>query len=91
MAIVLAASIQISHSQNIQVKGVVVDENELPVIGAAVVVKGTDIGTVADENGRFSFNALSPDAILEASALGYAAASSKVSRGGRQKSFFERM
>jgi hypothetical protein len=43
MAVVLAVSIQVAHSQTIQVKGLVVDENEQPVIGAAVVVKGTDI------------------------------------------------
>ena len=43
-------------SQTVSVSGVVVDESELPVIGAAVIVKGTDIGTATDENGRFSFN-----------------------------------
>ncbi len=91
MTFVLAVSMQMAQAQTIQVTGVVVDDNELPVIGAAVMVKGTDIGTVADENGRFSFNALSPDAVLEASALGYAAANSKINRGGRQKSSFGKM
>ena len=61
------------------------DESELPVIGAAVIVKGTDIGTATDENGRFSFNALSPKAELEASALGYAVATVKVAGGGSLK------
>ena len=81
-AFMLVLSVSGAYAQNIQVTGVVVDNNELPVIGAAVMVKGTDIGTVADENGCFSFNALSPDAVIEASALGYAAATAKVNRGG---------
>lgn len=78
----LALLSQAAYAQTVQVSGMVVDENELPVIGAAVVVKGTDIGTVADEKGYFSFGALSPDAVLEASALGYASASSKVNGEG---------
>lgn len=72
-------------AQTVSVSGVVVDESELPVIGAAVIVKGTDIGTATDENGRFSFNALSPKAELEASALGYAVATVKVAGGGSLK------
>jgi len=72
-------------AQTVSVSGVVVDESELPVIGAAVIVKGTDIGTATDENGRFSFNALSPKAELEASALGYAVATVKVAGGAALK------
>ena len=82
MTFVLALLSQAAYAQTVQVSGMVVDENELPVIGAAVVVKGTDVGTVTDENGRFSFGALSPEAVLEASALGYASASSKVNGEG---------
>lgn len=82
MTVMFALLIPAAFAQTVSVTGAVVDENELPVIGAAVMVKGTDLGTVADDNGRFSFNALSPDAVLEASALAYASATAKVLGGG---------
>ena len=68
----------VTNAQTLNVSGVVVDDAELPIIGAAVLVEGTDIGTVTDENGRFSFNNLTPDAQLTASALGYASVTLKV-------------
>ena len=70
-----------ANAQTVSVSGVVVDASELPVIGAAVMVKGTDIGAVTDEDGKFSFNSLSSSAILEASALGYATATCPVGNG----------
>ena len=85
LTLILACISPMLFAQTVSVSGVVVDEYELPVIGAAVIVKGTDIGTVADENGKFSFNALSPSAELEASALGYAVATVKVAGGGSLK------
>ena len=42
-----------ANAQTVSVSGVVVDASELPVIGAAVMVKGTDIGAVTDEDGKF--------------------------------------
>ena len=81
MAVVLALVSFMANAQTLNVSGVVVDGSELPVIGAAVLVEGTDIGTVTDENGRFSFNNLSPDAQLTASALGYASVTQKVGAG----------
>ena len=71
----------VTNAQTLNVSGVVVDDAELPIIGAAVLVEGTDIGTVTDENGRFSFNNLTPDAQLTASALGYASVTLKVGGG----------
>ena len=40
-----------------QVTGIVMDETGEPVIGASIMVKGTQQGTVTDVNGNFSFNA----------------------------------
>ena len=85
LTLILACISPMLFAQTVSVSGVVVDEYELPVIGAAVIVKGTDIGTVADENGKFSFNALSPSAELEASDLGYAVATVKVAGGAALK------
>ena len=68
----------------VRVEGVVVDEAGQPVIGAAVMVKSTDLGTVTDEDGKFSFDKISSQAELQASALGYATATCKVG-GGKLK------
>ena len=38
------------------VSGVVVDENDEPIIGATVKVEGTSLGTVTDSNGRYSIS-----------------------------------
>lgn len=52
------------------VQGTVVDSNGEPVIGAAVQVKGTTVGTITDYEGNFSINSAS-DATLVFSYLGY--------------------
>lgn len=52
------------------IKGKVTDETGQPIIGASVVVKGTKIGTVTDENGAYTINALK-GSVLVVSFLGY--------------------
>lgn len=47
----MAASAQ---SQNVTVTGTVVDENNLPLIGASVLVSGTNTGEITDLDGKFS-------------------------------------
>ena len=56
------------------ISGTLVDEFGEPVIGGAVLLKGTTIGASTDIDGRFSFDvpAGSEDRILEFSSLGYA-------------------
>ena len=56
-------------AQNRTVKGVVTDGTE-PVIGAAVQVVGTKVGTVTDINGRFSIE-VPENATLSFSYIGY--------------------
>ena len=41
---------------NITVSGKVFDENNEPLLGAAVLVSGTTTGVSTDENGSFSIN-----------------------------------
>ena len=53
---VLAVSF-VALAQNQQVSGTVVDEAGAPVIGAAVVVDGTSIGTVTGVDGSFKLSA----------------------------------
>ena len=57
-------------AQTIKVTGVVTDNEKLPVMGAAVMVSGTTIGTATDLDGNFTLDV--PDgAILEISSIGY--------------------
>lgn len=58
--------------QNTQrsISGVIVDENNEPVIGANVIEKGTSNGTVTDLGGKFSLN-VAQNGILHISYIGY--------------------
>lgn len=53
----------------VDIKGTVVDENNKPVAGATVNVKGTNKATATDNNGEFSLNGIVESAILIVSAL----------------------
>ena len=59
--------------QPVAVTGKVVDASGMPVIGAAVIVKGTTIGTSTGVDGDFSLQVPPPsaDAVLEINYLGY--------------------
>lgn len=68
------------------VNGVVTEQNGDPVIGAAVKVSGSSVGTVTDFDGNFSINADS-DARIEISYMGFVSQTIRVSdlvaRGGK--------
>lgn len=65
------ASIGIVCAQTISVKGVVLSEDDLePIIGASVLVKGKNTGTITDIDGGFSLKVNDPAAILVISYLG---------------------
>lgn len=53
----LAAQTTASQAQTGKVSGVVTDNNGEPVIGASVMVKGTNTGVVTDVNGRYVLSA----------------------------------
>lgn len=53
-----------------EVSGVITDRNALPVAGASIVEKGTSRGTVSASDGRYTFHASSPDAVLVYSFFG---------------------
>jgi TonB-linked SusC/RagA family outer membrane protein len=65
-------------------KGVVTDENNAPLSGVSVSVKGTRKAVVTDAQGRFLINVSGPDAILEISYVGYASAEI---RAGDERTF----
>lgn len=60
-----------SFAQQHTVKGVVSDQNGLPVIGMTVLEQGTNNGTVTGADGSYSISLQSPTAILEFNSLGY--------------------
>ena len=52
------------------VKGTVVDQNNEPIIGATVVVKGSTIGAATDLDGNYVLNGVPEDATLVFNYLG---------------------
>lgn len=55
----------------IKQQGRVVDANGEPIIGASVVEKGTQNGTITDLNGNFTLDVDSPNSTIEVSYLGH--------------------
>jgi TonB-linked SusC/RagA family outer membrane protein len=55
----------------ITVSGKVTDEKGSPIIGATVVVKGTRIGAVTGDDGRFSLEGVKPRALLTVTSISY--------------------
>ncbi|MFV0290126.1 MAG: SusC/RagA family TonB-linked outer membrane protein [Mangrovibacterium sp.] len=55
---------------SISISGKVVDEKGQPIPGTTVVLKGTMIGTVADADGNFNLEEVSPNATLQFSFVG---------------------
>ena len=66
----LAVSSTIAMAQG-KVTGKIVDAAGEPVIGASVVVKGTNVGTVTDVNGSFALASVPKEATLVVSYVGY--------------------
>ncbi|MDR2628133.1 MAG: TonB-dependent receptor [Dysgonamonadaceae bacterium] len=46
------------------VKGTVLDDNDEPLIGATVIVKNTNTGTVTDADGKYTINASDKDVLV---------------------------
>ena len=57
-------------AQKKQVTGLVCDEQNVPLIGATVMVKGTQNGTIADVNGTYTLTVKEGD-VLQAVFTGY--------------------
>ncbi|WP_201448270.1 SusC/RagA family TonB-linked outer membrane protein [Flavobacterium seoulense] len=57
--------------QEIKVSGKVTDENNQPIPGVSVLVKGTQIGTQTDFDGKYSIKVPSNESVLVVSFIGY--------------------
>ncbi|MFR9498191.1 MAG: TonB-dependent receptor [Rikenellaceae bacterium] len=66
----LVLSVSSSFAQNIEAKGVVTDGNGEPIIGANVIIKGTNDGVATNIDGEFSLS-VPQNGILLFSSLGY--------------------
>ena len=64
------ASIQ--QQKKVTVSGLVVDKDDLPVIGANIIVKDNPgVGTVTDVDGKFQLDGVSEGTVLVVSYIGY--------------------
>ncbi|MGN6615973.1 MAG: SusC/RagA family TonB-linked outer membrane protein [Ilyomonas sp.] len=61
---VLLLTVLVSTAQNSTISGKVVDQNGQPVVGATVLIKGTNTGTSSDEQGNFKINAKNGDVLV---------------------------
>lgn len=67
----IAEMIKADQQYEKKVSGAVKDENGDPIIGATIMLKGTDTGVVSDTNGRYSINVPNRDAVLVFSCIGF--------------------
>ena len=68
--IVISRKNQSSSAKKVTVKGKILDSQNMPVMGASVIEKGTSNGTITDFDGNFTFTA-SENSVLEVSYVGY--------------------
>src|SRR5665647_3043754 len=54
-----------------EVKGIVVQEDGKPLSGAAIIVKGTTMGTMSDDEGRFKLVNVPDDGVLIITYIGF--------------------
>lgn len=60
-----------AFAQGKSIKGVVLDQNSEPIIGANVLVEGTTNGAITDLDGNFSLTNVASTAKLRVSYIGY--------------------
>jgi len=58
-------------AQNRAIEGTVTDENNEPLTGVSIVIKGTTIGTITDIDGKFRLNNVAPNSTLVASFISF--------------------
>ena len=74
----LVCFVTVSLAQTKQYAGKVVDKENQPVPNASIVIKGSDVATVADMEGNFKISA-KPGDVLVISAVGYTPINAKLS------------
>ena len=64
------SSAPVQQEDPVHINGIVRDVMQNPLVGVAVIVKGTDTGTLTDENGQYFIDVPDRNAVLEFSCLG---------------------
>jgi TonB-linked SusC/RagA family outer membrane protein len=64
--------------QNVTVKGKVLDSDGLPLVGVAIIVKGTTLGSTSNDEGDYTISNVSVGSVLEFVLVGYASTEKKV-------------
>jgi TonB-linked SusC/RagA family outer membrane protein len=86
LAPLLFAPLATAHAQGGTVSGVVLDRNQTPLPNAQVTVRGTQLGTQTDANGRFRISGVAgSSAVLDIRRLGYKAISTTASVGSEAR------
>lgn len=67
----LASSVGLAAQKTIVIKGNILDQDKLPVVGANILEKGTTNGTISDVDGNFTLSVGSSDAVLLVKYIGY--------------------
>lgn len=67
----LACSVGLFAQKTIVIKGNILDQDKLPVVGANILEKGTTNGTISDVDGNFTLSVGSSDAVLLVKYIGY--------------------
>ncbi len=70
-AILQSLSVNAGQVSQLQVKGVVIDGQKVPIPGVTVQVKGTTQGTITDNEGKYSISVLNSKAVLVFSFVGF--------------------
>ena len=70
-----------ANAQTRVVSGTVLDTQQQPVIGASVMIAGTNQGTVTDPDGTFSLKVPSGNVKLDVACMGYVSVTTTVPEG----------
>lgn len=68
--IILLPGVAVFAQRPAAINGIVVDENNMPLPGATILIKGTTTGVSADLNGKFTLQA-KPTDVLQITYIGY--------------------
>jgi TonB-dependent starch-binding outer membrane protein SusC len=62
----------LTYAQEHILQGVIIDDSNIPIPGATILIKGTTTGTVSDVSGKFSLNLTGyENPIIKISYVGY--------------------
>ncbi len=73
LLIVFLSGLLSAHAQSFSVSGTVVDDNNIPLLGVNIIVKGESRGATTDFDGNYTVDNVSPGDVLQFSFIGFVA------------------